>query len=175
LFVPILLCLCGYTARAYQFVFAFLLTLTVTVGISTFLPATGPYPFFGLSPSDYPNFHPFDDFDHMRHLPLLREGKMRIMDIGATTGIVTFPSFHSAAGALFLWAFWAVWWMRPIALVCNGLLLLSVPIEGGHYFIDIFAGVALAICSIWVVRKLSQALERDLIYGARPVPRASPS
>jgi membrane-associated phospholipid phosphatase len=171
--VPIVLCLRGYVARSYQFALAFLLTMMITVVISMFLPAAGTYTFFGLSPSDYPNLHPSDDFDHMRHLPLLREGKMRLMEIGRVKGIVTFPSFHAAGGFLYLWALWAVWWMRPIALVCNGLLLLATPIDGGHYFIDVIAGVALAVCSIWIVQKLSRTLERGLIYQAPPVPRAT--
>jgi membrane-associated phospholipid phosphatase len=171
LLVPILLCLSGKAARAYQFSLAFLLTVMVTVLISVFLPAAGTYSFLNLSPADYPHLHPVDDFDHMRHLPLLRDGKLRILEIGQLTGIVTFPSFHAAAAILYLWALWAISWMRVIALICNALLLLSTPIDGGHYFIDVIAGVSLAILSILVVRRLCCALQRDLRQTAFPALR----
>jgi membrane-associated phospholipid phosphatase len=171
LLVPISLCLSGKAARAYQFSLAFLLTVMVTVLISVFLPAAGTYSFLNLSPADYPHLHPVDDFDHMRHLPLLRDGKLRILEIGQLTGIVTFPSFHAAAAILYLWALWAVSWMRVIALICNALLLLSTPIDGGHYFIDVIAGVSLAILSILVVRRLCCALQRGLRHTAFPALR----
>jgi membrane-associated phospholipid phosphatase len=166
LLIPIFLCLSGRAARAYQFSLAFVLTVMVTVVISAFLPAAGAYSFLGLSPADYPHLHPVDDFDHMRHLPLLREGKMRVLEIGQLTGIVTFPSFHAAGAILYLWALWAITWMRAIALICNVLLLLSTPIDGGHYFIDVVAGVALAILSILVVRRLCCAFQRGLWQAA---------
>jgi membrane-associated phospholipid phosphatase len=143
----------------------------VTVLISVFLPAAGTYSFLNLSPADYPHLHPVDDFDHMRHLPLLRDGKLRVLEIGQLTGIVTFPSFHAAAAILYLWALWANSWMRVIALICNALLLLSTPIDGGHYFIDVIAGVSLAILSILVVRRLCCALQRGLRQTAFPTLR----
>jgi membrane-associated phospholipid phosphatase len=171
LLVPIFLCLSGKAARAYQFSLAFVLTVMATVVISAFLPATGAYAFLGLSPADYPHLHPVADFEHMRHLPLLREGKMRVLEIGQLTGIVTFPSFHAAGATLYLWAWWAIRWMRAIALVCNALLLLSTPIDGGHYFIDVIAGVALAVLFILAVRRLSCAVQPLSCPAAPPTPR----
>jgi membrane-associated phospholipid phosphatase len=171
LLVPILLCLSGKAARAHQFSLAFLLTVMATVLISVFLPAAGTYSFLNLTPADYPHLHPVDDFDHMRHLPLLRDGKLRVLEIGQLTGIVTFPSFHAAAAILYLWALWAIGWMRVLALICNALLLLSTPIDGGHYFIDVIAGVSLAILSILVVRRLCCALQRGLRQTTFPTLR----
>jgi membrane-associated phospholipid phosphatase len=171
LLVPIFLCLSGKAARAYQFSLAFVLTVVATVVISAFLPATGAYTFLGLSPADYPHLHPLADFDHMRHLPLLREGKMRVLEIGQLTGIVTFPSFHAAGAILYLWAWWAIPWMRAIALVCNALLLLSTPIDGGHYFIDVIAGAALAVLFILAVRRLSRPVQPGTCPAAPPTPR----
>jgi membrane-associated phospholipid phosphatase len=50
--------------------------------------------------------------------------------------------------------------MRPIAIACNGLLLLSTPIDGGHYFIDVFAGIGVAALAIMAAVALTRALER---------------
>lgn len=171
LLAPIFLCLSGKATRAYQFSLAFILTVMATVVISAFLPATGAYAFLGLSPADYPHSHPVADFDHMRHLTLLREGKMRVLEIGQLTGIVTFPSFHAAGAILYLWAWWAIRWMRAIALVCNALLLLSTPIDGGHYFIDVIAGAALAVLFILAVRRLSRPAQPGTCPADSPTPR----
>ncbi len=96
---------------------------------------------------------------------------MRVLEIGQLTGIVTFPSFHAAGAILYLWALWAIKWMRAIALVCNVLLLLSTPIDGGHYFIDVVAGVSLAVLSILAVRRLCCAFQHSLWRAAFPTLR----
>jgi membrane-associated phospholipid phosphatase len=48
--------------------------------------------------------------------------------------------------------------MRPIVLLANGAMLASTPIDGGHYFIDLIAGVAVAVLAIivagWVCRNV---------------------
>jgi PAP2 superfamily len=77
-----------------------------------------------------------------------------LLELGNMTGIVTFPSFHAAASIIYLWALWPIWWLRPVSLFVNGLLLLSTPIHGGHYFIDVFAGIAMVFICIWIVRRL---------------------
>jgi membrane-associated phospholipid phosphatase len=46
--------------------------------------------------------------------------------------------------------------MRPIALIANVAMLASTPIDGGHYFSDLLAGVAVAVVSIVVACRLSR-------------------
>jgi membrane-associated phospholipid phosphatase len=77
------------------------------------------------------------------------------------TGIVTFPSFHAASCLLYTWAFWPVRWMRPITLAANGLMLASTPIDGGHYFIDVFAGLALAAAAIALVNRITVTISSE--------------
>src|SRR6266851_1987329 len=162
LLIPIALCLTGHVVRCYQFVFAILIAVAITGIISIFLPATGTYTFLGLTPADYPNLHPSDDFGHISDLLLLRSGELRMLNLADFKGIVTFPSFHTAAAVLYLWALWAIKWLRPIVVVCNGGLILATPMDGGHYFVDVFAGILLAILCIWAVRAMVRAFERDL-------------
>ncbi|MGA2566488.1 MAG: phosphatase PAP2 family protein [Pseudolabrys sp.] len=68
-----------------------------------------------------------------------------------------------STAVLYLWAFWAVRWMRPIALLSNGAMMLATPIGGAHYFVDVFAGVAVAVLAIAAARWI----------GARVMKRAS--
>ena len=48
--------------------------------------------------------------------------------------------FHTAAAILSAWALWPVRYIRPLAVVVNGLMILSTPISGQHYFVDVVAG-----------------------------------
>ena len=102
----------------------------------------------------------------LRHLELLGLG-----------GIVTFPSFHAASAVLFGWALWAVRWLRPLALLINGAMLAATPLNGGHYFIDLIAGVAIAVLAIVAARRVGQIIaRRQSGFGlAAPVPAMVPA
>jgi membrane-associated phospholipid phosphatase len=41
-------------------------------------------------------------------------------------------------------------------LAINGLMLVSIPVDGGHYFIDIFAGLAIAWASVIAARRIAK-------------------
>ena len=83
---------------------------------------------------------------------------MRALDLGAMTGIVTFPSFHAASAAIYLWALWPVKLLRPIAILANVAMIAATPAVGGHYFVDVVAGLALAAASIAVAGSICRAV-----------------
>jgi PAP2 superfamily len=172
--IPLILGMCGHVLRLNQYVLAFALTLAVTTVVSAFVPAVAGFAHFGLTPADYPNLRPLADSNHLPDLRSLRAGMLAVLDIREVLGIVTFPSFHAASCLLYAWAFWPIWWMRPVALLANGLMLAATPIDGGHYFIDVFAGLAIAAAAIWfaglISRRLACREQRQTDYGAL-VPR----
>jgi membrane-associated phospholipid phosphatase len=43
----------------------------------------------------------------------------------------------------------------PIAIIANGAMMASTPIDGGHYFIDLAAGIAVAMLAILAARWVS--------------------
>src|ERR1700693_4535513 len=67
-------------------------------------------------------------------------------------------------------------WVRPVAILANGLMLASTPIDGGHYFVDVFAGIALALAAIAAAHSASRVLQRRIcvlapkLAGAIPMP-----
>jgi membrane-associated phospholipid phosphatase len=67
---------------------------------------------------------------------------------------VTFPSFHAALAAITAWAFWQTRFVAYPALILNIAVTLAAMPVGGHYFVDIVAGLAIAAISIAVVEKL---------------------
>ena len=142
--------------RLQEFTFAFAIALIVTTAISALVPAIGVFQQIGVDPASFVNIEPGAYLAQMRDLGPVREGLLRDLDLLDLAGIVTFPSFHACSAVLYAWAFWPVWWMRPIALLANGAMLASTPVDGGHYFIDIFAGIAVAVLAIWVARAVSR-------------------
>ncbi len=170
--IPILLAVQRHYGRLQQFTLAILLTLVATTVISMLVPALGAYQQLGLSPSDYAHITPGGYLDQLRDFPLVRDGSLRELDLMQLVGIVTFPSFHAAACVLYLWVFWAIWWMRPAAVIVESAMLLSTPIGGGHYFVDVFAGMAVAVLAIaaarWIAERATRGAPQPAVAMSMP-------
>lgn len=143
-----------------EFTFAFGLALIATTLIAALVPAIGVYQEIGLDPASLPNLEAGAYLEQLRDLPPTRDGTLRHLDLLGLAGIVTFPSFHAASAVLYSWALWGARWIRPIVVVANGALLLATPIVGGHYFIDIFAGIAIAVVAIAASRRVGRIVAR---------------
>ena len=88
-----------------------------------------------------------------------------VLGAKALSGVISFPSFHAAMGFMVV----AMWRKSPLALsaACVWLffMLLSAFAYGGHYLVDVLAG--LAIAAGWFA--LSRRLETRLV-GLKPAP-----
>lgn len=168
--IPVILAAAHRYCRIQEFTLAFALALIVTTIISTFVPAIGVFQQLGLDPVAFKNLHPQAYLDQFRDLPQVRDGTLRELELFALAGVVTFPSFHAASAVLFAWAFWPVRWMRPVAVLANGAMLVSTPVDGGHYFVDVFAGIAVAALAIvaacWVSGRLAARGEAGALQPA---------
>jgi hypothetical protein len=162
--IPILLGITGHHRRLQQFVLACMLTVILTATVSTLVPAIGTYQQYAVEP-DFSIFRPSGYLVQLERLPQVRDGSLRVLNSSTLGGIITFPSFHAAAAILALWSFWCIWWMRPLALMANGGMLLATPVVGGHYFIDVFAGIAVAATMIIAARPIG-----DWLIGAAGKP-----
>ena len=70
----------------------------------------------------------------------LRHGNLPSLDMMLLKGVIAFPSFHAALATLFTYAHRRSPTFLPMAMF-NGLMLLAIPSEGGHYLVDIIGGV----------------------------------
>jgi len=157
--IPIVLGWSGRYGRLQQFTLAFALALIATTIISGLVPALGAYDELGLKLD--PQVFTSGAYVASTHdMPLIRDGSLRELDIFHLVGIVTFPSFHACAAVLYLWAFWPVRWARPIALASNGLMLVATPIGGAHYFVDVFAGMGVAVLAIAAAGWIGERVRR---------------
>jgi membrane-associated phospholipid phosphatase len=64
---------------------------------------------------------------------------------------------------IFGYSFWTLRGLRWVGLVVNALLIAGTPINGGHYFVDVFAGAVVAVVAIWGARRATAAR-----YSAQP-------
>jgi type III secretory pathway component EscS len=174
--IPVVLGLSQRYRRLQEFTLAFGLALIATTLISVFVPAMGTYHLLNYLP-DPDIFTPGAYVDQLHVLPLVRNGSLRELDLWQLTGVVTFPSFHAATAMLYLWAFWGVPYFRAVAVVLNGAMLLATPLVGGHYFVDVLAGIAVAAASIVAARRTGRWLAQtsDCSPPMSVLPTAAPS
>lgn len=140
----------GRGGRCWTFLLAWMTTLLLVVTITAFLPALGPYVHHGVRATALPAMSDPAPWVTPGVVTALRDGSLRAIGFADLEGIITFPSFHAGAAVLLGWAFWPIRLLRwPMATLNAAMLLAAVPI-GGHYFVDLPAGVAVAAAGIWL-------------------------
>lgn len=142
----------NHLTRLRIFILGFMLATVVTIAISALMPAQGVWGQLHLAATDYPNIDPATQSLHLAVFHGLRDGGFRtLMGLGSE-GIITFPSLHAALGLLFMLAMWPVPYLRWVAIALNVLMIAATPVDGGHYFSDVVAGLAIAaLC--WLAAK----------------------
>ena len=149
--VVLLLAFTGRLAWLRVYMLAFVITALATIAISAVLPAEGVWLHYGLTPGagPLPDSHTsWPVFLGLRH------GTYRtIMAVGAE-GIITFPSLHAALAVILMAACWPVPVARWIGVGLDTSMLIATPIEGSHYFVDVFAGIAIAVAALIVARAI---------------------
>ncbi len=150
----VILGLTGSIADLRTTVLAAMISGLCAIVISGLMPAQAVYSFLGLSPADYPNLRPAAALAHVADLEALRNGTLRTLVVSDLQGIITFPSYHAALATVFGWGFLrvpvrAIGWAGALLAA---MTLISTPVDGGHYFVDVLAGTALAAASLWIAR-----------------------
>jgi membrane-associated phospholipid phosphatase len=152
--VVALLCWRGETTRAWIFVTAATLSLFVATLAFAAAPALGPYQVYGV-----PQFGPYiSATKFIEPMEYIRNGG-REFTLRLFSGSITFPSYHAASALLFCFAAWPTRLRWPVFGV-NVLMLIGAIVVGGHYFVDLPAGVALGAIALYAARKLLRMMEK---------------
>jgi hypothetical protein len=161
------------TIRAFQsmdvLLVGFGISTWLCLSISAFTPALSPLVHFGITAAHHPNITlavPPEFADHVR---ALRAGTFVADEMGSPQGIVTFPSFHTSTAIILILAFWRVSYLRWLSLVLNTLMLLSIPIEGSHYLVDVMAGAAVGIVAWTLAEHVCQRASNESRRWLGPV------
>jgi membrane-associated phospholipid phosphatase len=134
------------------FVVAFFATAAVCTVAGMFFPAEAATAYLLDRPELLAAFSIEPGLYHLDHLHALRAGGPLVFDLNSLPGLVTFPSFHTAAGVVMAWAYRRSLLFWPV-LVYALLMIASTPIFGGHYFIDLIAGTIVAVAILVLLER----------------------
>lgn len=156
--VPMVLMVANQLPHLRQWMLAFALALIATSAISIFTPAVAAFVYLDLTPEIYANIAS-TVYTHVPTLEALRSGALHSIRLDNLEGLITFPSFHTAAALMFIWALRTVPYVRLPAIALNVALIAATPIDGAHYFIDLVGGAAVAVAALgashWLCRRVA--------------------
>lgn len=143
----------GRAAQAWRFAYAWLLALTICVVLFPFLPALGTYAHYGVTAADVPAMTVTTGWRQPEVLQAVRSGAIHMFEPVRMTGIIAFPSFHTAGAVLLAWAFRRVPIIGWPFVALNAAMVATAPFVGAHYFVDILAGGGVAAIAIWLSKR----------------------
>lgn len=152
--VPFILVLTGRLPRLQQFVLALGISMICTAFIAAIVPAVDAFIHVDLAPLGEGSLAS-GVYTHVKTLNALRAGTFTSIRLNDLEGLITFPSFHTTSAILFAWALWPVRYVRLPAVIVNGLMILSTPISGEHYLVDVIAGGIVANAAIVAAKWLN--------------------
>ena len=147
--------LAGHAATAKAFLRQFILTAMITVFIGTLMPAAGAFVYYHLPVAAHTGYVPV--------MTDLRNGTLRNINLFNGQGLVVFPSFHTTLAVLCAAATWPWHRLRLPALLFNLLIIFSAMSEGGHYLVDILAGLLLGVMAIAFIPPAKSALHKTSV------------
>ncbi|MGA8078044.1 MAG: phosphatase PAP2 family protein [Xanthobacteraceae bacterium] len=163
--VPVLMFVCNRFERLQQMILAIAVALLMTALISVFTPSLTAFVHVDLAKVTH---IPAGIYTPEPTMEGLRSGALRVIHLNNLEGLVSFPSFHTAAALIFVWALSAVPYVRWIAVALNLALIAATPIDGAHYAIDVVGGAVVALVAIVVSHWLCR-----LAADRAAVPRAT--
>lgn len=132
----------GQRRQAHRFLAAFAIAAVLTLVIYSQMPAVGPFSYLWHEPIPY---MPVSELWQPDLIPALRDHSLSVVDVGQLRGLVSAPSFHAASATLYIAAAQRCgplrWWLTAIPCA----MLLSTPVEGTHYLIDLILGAGVAL------------------------------
>ncbi|MFK0376169.1 phosphatase PAP2 family protein [Pandoraea sp. NPDC090278] len=151
--LPVLLAYKDKPVELTDYLLLFCATVVLSILISTAVPASNPYIHFGrIGPHDLSEWSQFAS---------IREGMQRTIDLNDNQGLISLPSLHAAHAVIFSYVVRHLRGWNLVIPAVNVLMIVSALPFGGHYLIDIIAGIALAATAIHLSRHLRSTREHD--------------
>jgi hypothetical protein len=156
----------GRSGRAVELLWLLIIAFGLTMAVFALLPAKGPWVEYDVAAK-------LQSFP-VTYFAALRGGALHVVDVLQVEGVVDFPSFHAVYAVLLTYVHRGERRLFPAALALNAVMLLSLPVPGGHYLADIIVGllIAGAAIALWSLRprRAPEALaiapqEEDVPYG----------
>jgi membrane-associated phospholipid phosphatase len=141
-----------WSERLSEFLALLAMTSLVTAILFALVPAVGAFDYYRPDRQLFDNFTQSAGMWHYNELIALRSGEEVEFVIGRVEGLVTFPSFHTVLAILTAYAVRDVRLLAAPVAILNAVVIVSTLPEGGHYLIDVLAGIAIAVGAIVLFR-----------------------
>jgi PAP2 superfamily len=128
--------------RNGDFIWSFVIAAMLTSAVFVFTPALGKV----------------GHLSYVEALTAIRGGHWNVLDYSSPQGIISFPSFHTSVGILFVYTARRHLWALAVLIPLNLLLIAAALPIGGHYLVDLPAGAAVAVASIVATRVIQHRL-----------------
>ena len=125
----------GLRERATPLIVSLFVGGVIAIGASWFVPAIGHLP-------DAP------------HVPVLLALRGGTLPDGVPQGLISFPSYHTTVAILLTAALARERFLFPIACALNGVMVISTLSMGGHYLVDVLAGIVVAVAAMHLAPRL---------------------
>ena len=150
----------GRRREAQTMLATFWVAAAITLAMFYFMPAVGPFAYLWHGAIPY---MPASELWQPELIPAMRHHAMHVIDLGQLRGLVSAPSFHTAAAVLYILIAWPYRALRWPVLAINAAMLLATPVEGTHYLADMLAGAAVALTSLGIIAWLERLPVRTTI------------
>lgn len=140
--------LIGERREAHRFLASFWLAAVITLALFALMPAVGPFSYLWHGPISY---MPMSELWQPDLIPALRAHTVHSIDLGELRGIVSAPSFHAAAAAIYLRTAWRAGPVRWPLVWMVSAMLLATPVEGTHYLTDMILGAGVAVLAMAII------------------------
>jgi membrane-associated phospholipid phosphatase len=145
IYALVLLNVLGRRDRLIEFMTLFIGSCIAANILSALVPAIGAYVHFQPGAALRSAISADAGVWHLAHFETLRAGTFTRFSLTATEGLITFPSFHTAAALCVPLALRGLGVLTGLAWLAAGFIILSTIPIGGHYLIDVIAGAAMTL------------------------------
>ena len=156
----------GRLEQLYGLAFTLAFGATIAVAVWTAFPAFGAFSVFDLPDDVEARMGLVLDADYSVILTGLLEHGPGLITPTEIRGLVGFPSYHTLQALVLFWYARQEPWLRWPSLALNLVVLVAIPVQGGHHLVDMFGGIALTLMAVW----LSGRAVAWGKWAARPVP-----
>jgi hypothetical protein len=147
-----LLAAIGERASMWRFVRAWMLALIACVAVFALVPAATAQVHYGFAPGSIPGLTVDAAWRPFGILERVRSGDLRMLSAHNMAGMVDFPSFHAAGAVMIGWGARQAGRLGWPLIALAALMFPTIPLIGSHYFVDMFAGVLVALMAIRATR-----------------------
>jgi hypothetical protein len=168
----VLLSVIFFPRRARRFCTALIISSLCIIPVLALFPAAGPvivYQDAGLPQSCFASA-----YGGQEHYMMMRTGMLASISLDDLRGIVDFPSYHACVAVLLCYFLRGIPVVFPLSILLNLAMISATPLVGGHYVVDVPAGLAVAAVTIYCLNRIERGHSQERVALWRQPGEAAP-